>query len=116
MRNLTMLLEKIKIALESCHLFSELEADYFYYVLDHLSYALVWTLFNPGSTASFAAKRRLCREMRDHEIYKRALRLNCSCGPLRRRVLLFPFYMKWYRVENFLCWLSHVVWKWRRKY
>ena len=105
-RNHARLLEGVKSALENSRMLVPLASVYYSYALDNLTSALIWGIFHPHSRWTYREKCALCREIRENPRYQEALPYNRSCGRLGRRMLVFFFKIKCYRVVGAMSMVS----------
>lgn len=103
--------EAIKSVLEKNGIFPLFRREYYSYILDNLTFILIWAVFNPENAKAYKDRDRLWRELRQDGTCRQALRWNWSCGPLRRRIFLFPFHIKCRRVTGLLCRLGYLYLK-----
>lgn len=68
------------------------------------------SVFSPWNPASFQEKREMCRRLRNDEILRSAMADNGRCGMWERRVFLFIFRLRFYRILALICRILHIVW------
>lgn len=114
LENQLKLFEKIQFILKADNLFFSLQENYFSFILNSIAYDLVWEVFRPDNGKTYHEKRELCREIQKNPLNRQALKYNSVCGPIRRRILLLFFHLKWYCVTDIICRLSITGLIWRR--
>lgn len=108
--NHTLLLHRVKRALEEHGALPALELPYHTYALNLLTSLLFRSVFSPWNPASFREKREICRRLRNNEVFRRAMADNGRCGIWERRVFLFIFCLGCYRTLDLICRVLHIVW------
>lgn len=108
LQNHARLQRHLKILLEQCRRFSAFENEYYSYCLENLTYVLVWDVFNPLSPRPYHTKCRMCAHMRKNPIYRKALKYNRKSGILPRKILVFFFRMRCWRVTDLICRASYM--------
>jgi len=111
--NLAKLLEGLRDALEAGALLAPLERDFYSYVLDNLSYSMVWTVFSPQNPQMYREKAEVCRTLRENPLYCEAMTYNRSCGHWVRKTLICFFRLRWYPAAGLLArlWYHYLSWK-----
>lgn len=109
--NNDLLLRKVKRALEEHGAFPALELSYHTYALNLMTSLLFRSVFSPWNPASFQEKREMCRRLRNDEILRGAMADNGRCGIWKRRVFLFIFRLRCYRILALICRVLHIVWR-----
>lgn len=95
--------------LEKEHLLPLLEKEYKSSVLTDMADVLIWGIFNPHSTRTCAEEFRLCRKMQKNKEYRQAMRYCLRLGRPSRRLLLFFFSIKRFRIVKLFCRMSFRV-------
>ena len=108
--NHELLAGKIQYALNERGILPALEEEYHSYVLNLLTSLLLRWVFSPRNPADFRKKREMCRRLWANEIFRRAMERSGRCGIWERRVFLFLFRLRWYRVLDLICRVLHIVW------
>ncbi len=108
------LLKEIYVTLEAGEMLPLLEREFYSYVLDNLTFILVWDIFHPSNGKPYHEKCDLCRRMQENRLDQQAIKYNYVCGPLGRRLLVFFFHLKWYRMTYAICRVSAVYLTWKR--
>lgn len=101
--------KQVKSILEKNSIFSYVKKTYYNMVLFETANMLIKGIFNPHSTRSYAENCQLCHEIHCNSIYMDALKYNNQMGGLHRRILLFLFYIKCYRIVEMLCKFSYRI-------
>ncbi len=111
--NLAKLLEGLRDTLETGALLAPLERDFYSYVLDNLSYSMVWTVFSPQNPQTYREKTEVCRTLRENPLYCEAMTYNRSCGHWVRKTLICFFRLRWYPAAGLLAklWYHYLSWK-----
>lgn len=107
MQNHAKLQRQLTILLEQCHMLPLLKAAYSSYCLENLTYVLIWDVFSPLSPRPYRTKCRMCAAMLKNELYRQAMRYNLKSGILPRKILVFFFRMRCYRITDLICRASY---------
>lgn len=107
LKNHARLLRQLKQLLEHCHMLPLLEPAYESYCLENLTYVLIWEVFSPLSPRSYRTKCRMCAAMQKNAIYRKAMKYNLKSGILPRKILVFFFRLKCYRMADLICRASY---------
>lgn len=102
---------QLKNLLEQCHMLSLLENEFYSYCLENMTYVLIWEVFSPLSPRSFRTNCRLCAGMQKNAVYKKAMKYNRNNGILPRKILVFFFRLKCYRITSMICRVSYTYLK-----
>lgn len=106
---------QLNVLLEKHNIFSRVESAYFENALINMAAVLIRGIFSPYSDRSYQENCILCRNMRENEIFNRALVYNKKNGVWPRRILLRCFELKRYRVASWICKISFIyLYSWRR--
>lgn len=103
--------KKLRLILKKYHLFHEVENAYYNNVLSNMSDVLVRGIFNPGNPGSYKENVCQCRRMRDNPIYRQAVKHSKNTGNLPRRLLIFFYDRKCYRITELICRVSYFILK-----
>lgn len=90
-------------------MFTLLEAAYYENVLSAMTEVLVFGIFNPDSPRTYRQNCRLCRKVRENEIYGAAVTYSLNTGSYLRRVLLFFFHIGCWCMVDLICKVSYFV-------
>lgn len=101
--------DKLKYILMKNKIFIHVKESYYDNVLTNIVDVLVRGIFNPYSNRKYHENCRLCQEMQQYEIYRRALKYNNEIGSIPRRVLLFFFREEFYCIVFFICKASFII-------
>lgn len=105
----------LKSRLRKGGIFRYIEKSYYNSVLSCMADVLIRGIFHPHSPRTRCENYRLCRMMHRFPIYRRALRYNKSTGVLPRRVLLFCFRVKCFRLAALLAKASYRILEYREE-
>lgn len=100
---------RLKRLLKKHGIFFLLEDAYYENVLSAMTEVLVFGIFNPDSTRSYRRNCRLCRMVRENEIYSSAARYCVNTGNTMRRILLFFFNLECFGMVELICKVSYFV-------
>lgn len=109
------MLRRIREVLAQYQMFPLMGREFSSYTLDNLSNVLYSFVFHPGNPQTHREKRIFLYHLQKTLLYKQALKYNCSCGRLARRVLISLFRLRWYFAASFICKMNHFYWRifWR---
>lgn len=113
LQNHAQLLREIQSVLETGGMLPLLEKEFYSYVLDNLTFILVWDIFHPRNKKSCREKCDLCHRMQENPLNRRAMEINCICGSWWRRMLVFFFRLKWYCAVNVICRMGIIYLTWK---
>lgn len=82
------------------------EREYCNSVLTNMADVLIRGIFNPHSERTYEENLRLCRRMQENRNYQRAMRYAQRTGGLPRRILLFFYNIKCYKIVEWICQIS----------
>lgn len=108
LQNHARLLRQLKKLLDHCHMLPLLENAYESYCLENLTYVLIWEVFSPLSPRSYRTKCRMCAIMQKNAIYRKAMKYNWKNGILPRKILVFFFHLRCYRMTSLICRASYL--------
>lgn len=103
--------KKLRLILKKYHLFREVENAYYNSVLSNMSDVLVRGIFNPENPGPYRENMCQCRRMRDNPIYRQAVKHSKNTGNLPRRLLIFFYDRKCYRITELICRVSYFILK-----
>ncbi len=95
--------KKMRSLLEGYGILSEVGTAYDNSVLSNMTDILVRGIFHPLSTRTYEECCRQCDKMKNVKIYSRAIQYNKRTGPLPRKILLFFYQRKCYRLVRLIC-------------
>lgn len=110
---LAALLQEMRTVLAENGLLAALEKDFYAYVQLILGYLLVWSVFSPDSTHSYRQKIKICRALRENELYCRAMQERRVCPYWSNRVLVALFSLRWYHTLGITSRLCNRYLSWR---
>ncbi len=96
-------------------IFTLLEAAYYENVLSAMTEVLVFGIFNPDSPRTYRQNCKLCRKVRENEIYSAAAKYSLNTGNCLRRGLLFFFNTGCWCMVDLICKASYFVIRRMRK-
>lgn len=102
---------QLKALLEQCHMLPLLENEFYSYCLENLTYVLIWEVFSPLSPRPYRTNCMLCAGMQKNALYKKAMKYNWNNGILPRKILVFFFRLKLYRITSVICRASYTYLK-----
>ena len=108
LKNHARLMRQLKKLLDHCHMLPLLENAYESYCLENLTYVLIWEVFSPLNPRSYRTKCRMCAVMQKNAIYRKAMKYNWKSGILPRKILVFFFRLKCYRMTSLICRASYM--------
>lgn len=103
--------KKLRLLLKKCNFFHEAENAYYNSVLSNMSDVLVRGIFNPENPGSYKENVCQCCRMRDNPVYRQAVKHNKNTGNLPRRLLIFFYDRKCYRITELICRVSYFILK-----
>lgn len=101
--------KQVKAVLENYSVFSFVKNAYYNSILFGMADMLIKNIFNPHSNRIFIENCKLCNEMHSNSLYIEALKYNNKVGGLHRRILLFFFKKKCYRIVEMICKFSYRI-------
>ncbi|MCI8502515.1 MAG: glycosyltransferase family 2 protein [Dorea sp.] len=107
-QNHAILQKKLKNLLEQCGMFPLLENAYYSYCLENMTYVLIWEVFSPLSPRPYRTNCQMCVRMLKNTIYQRAMKYNWKNGILPRKILVFFFRLRCFRITSLICRASYM--------
>lgn len=100
--------KKLYSLLKSPCMLPDVYTAYYNSVLSNMTDILVRGIFHPLSTGTYRENCNQCKKMQQVKIYRNAMKYKKGTGNLPRKLLLFFYRQKYYRILNFVC---HIIYQ-----
>lgn len=100
--------KKLHFLLKSSGMLPGVYTAYYNSILSNMTDILVRGIFHPLSTGTYKENCNQCKKMQQVKIYRYAIKYNKRTGNLPRKLLLFFYEQKYYRILNPIC---HIIYR-----